>query len=77
MGAIRGAVSVATIAALACAGGDPQEQDSAEVPVPGLGIRLEVESLAPNDDKVDVKVRGYHLSLTREDAGRISVEVDA
>ncbi len=40
------------------------------------GSIIEVESLAPNDDKVDVKVRGYHLSLTREDAGRISVEVD-
>ncbi len=39
------------------------------------GNIIEVESLAPYDDKVDIKVRGYHLSLTREDAGKISVEL--
>ncbi|CAB1063043.1 hypothetical protein D1BOALGB6SA_7826 [Olavius sp. associated proteobacterium Delta 1] len=38
------------------------------------GSIIEVESLAPYDDKIDIKVRGYHLSLTREDASRISVE---
>ena len=39
------------------------------------GSIVEVESLAPYDDKVDIKVRGYHLSLSREDARKISVEV--
>jgi DtxR family transcriptional regulator, Mn-dependent transcriptional regulator len=39
------------------------------------GSIIEVESLAPCNDKVDVKVRGYHLSLTREEAGKISVEL--
>ena len=38
------------------------------------GSIIEVESLEPSDDKVGVKVRGYHLSLTREDAGKITVE---
>ncbi len=40
------------------------------------GSIIEVESLAPHDDKIYVKVRGYHLSLTGEDAGRISVELN-
>ena len=39
------------------------------------GSIIEVESLVPSDNKVDVKVRGYHLSLTREDAGKITVEL--
>ena len=39
------------------------------------GNIIEVESLASHDDKVDIKVRGYHLSLSREDAGKISVEL--
>jgi DtxR family Mn-dependent transcriptional regulator len=40
------------------------------------GSIIEVEgSLEAYDDKVDVKVRGYHLSLTREEAGKISVEL--
>jgi len=39
------------------------------------GSIIEVESLEPYDGKVDVKVRGYHLSLTREEAGKISVEL--
>lgn len=38
------------------------------------GNIIEVESLESYDDKVDVKVRGYHLSLSREDAAKISVE---
>ena len=41
------------------------------------GSIIEVESLAPDNDKVDVKVRGYHLSLTREEAGKISVALNA
>jgi DtxR family Mn-dependent transcriptional regulator len=39
------------------------------------GSIIEVEPLESYDDKVGVKVRGYHLSLTREDAGKISVEL--
>ena len=39
------------------------------------GSIIEVESLEPYDDKVDIKVRGHHLSLTRQDAGKISVEL--
>ena len=39
------------------------------------GSIIEVESLEHYDDRVDVKVRGYHLSLTREDAAKISVEL--
>lgn len=39
------------------------------------GSIIEVESLVPSDNKVDVKVRGYHISLTREDAGKITVEL--
>ncbi len=39
------------------------------------GSIIEVESLEPHDDKVDIKVRGYHLSLSNEDAGKISVEL--
>jgi DtxR family transcriptional regulator, Mn-dependent transcriptional regulator len=41
------------------------------------GSIIEVESLAPDNNKVDVKVRGYHLSLTREEAGKISVALNA
>jgi DtxR family Mn-dependent transcriptional regulator len=39
------------------------------------GNIIEVESLESYDNKVDIKVRGYHLSLTREDARKISVEL--
>jgi Fe2+ transport system protein FeoA len=38
------------------------------------GSVLEVESREGAEDKVDVKVRGYHLSFSREDAGKITVE---
>jgi Fe2+ transport system protein FeoA len=40
------------------------------------GSIIEVESLKPHDDKVDIKVRGYHLSLSNVDAGKISVELN-
>jgi DtxR family Mn-dependent transcriptional regulator len=39
------------------------------------GSIIEVESSEHADEKVDVKVRGYHLSLTREDAEKITVEL--
>lgn len=39
------------------------------------GSIIEVESMESYEDKVDIKVRGYHLSLTREDARKISVDL--
>jgi DtxR family Mn-dependent transcriptional regulator len=39
------------------------------------GNIIEVESHEQNENRLDVKVRGYHLSLDREDAGKISVEI--
>lgn len=39
------------------------------------GNIVEVEGLEPQDGKIDVKVRGYHLSLRTEDAANISVEL--
>ena len=39
------------------------------------GNIIEVESHEQIEDRVDVKVRGYHLSLNSEDARKISVEL--
>ena len=39
------------------------------------GNIVEVEGMASQNDKIDVKVRGYHLSLRAEDAANISVEL--
>ena len=39
------------------------------------GNIIEVESHDLDADRFDVKVRGYHLSLDREDAGNVSVEL--
>jgi len=41
------------------------------------GVILEVVKLAPLGDPMEVKVKGYHLSLRKEEASRISVEVVA
>ena len=41
--------------------------------VPGSSI--EVVKFAPLGDPIDVKIRGYHLSLRKEEAKQISVEV--
>ena len=38
------------------------------------GAFVEVERVAPLGDPVDVKVKGYHLSLRKEEAGGIDVE---
>jgi DtxR family Mn-dependent transcriptional regulator len=38
------------------------------------GTRFEVERVAPLGDPIDVKIKGYHLSLRREEAARITVE---
>jgi DtxR family Mn-dependent transcriptional regulator len=40
------------------------------------GNIIEVESTTPDEDKVDIKIRGHRLSVSREDAGSISVEMN-
>ncbi|MBW1731332.1 MAG: DtxR family transcriptional regulator [Deltaproteobacteria bacterium] len=39
------------------------------------GAVVEVERVAPLGDPIDIKVKGYHLSLRKEEADRIEVEV--
>jgi Fe2+ transport system protein FeoA len=38
------------------------------------GIEFQIVRLAPLGDPIDVKVRGYHLSLRRKEAGGIRVK---
>ena len=38
------------------------------------GALVEVERVAPLGDPIEVKVKGYHLSLRNEEAGKIEVE---
>lgn len=38
------------------------------------GSRIEVERVAPLGDPMDVKVRGYRLSLRKEEASRVVVK---
>jgi DtxR family Mn-dependent transcriptional regulator len=38
------------------------------------GVPLEVEKVAPLGDPIDIKVRGYHLCLRKDEAARILVE---
>jgi DtxR family Mn-dependent transcriptional regulator len=40
-----------------------------------VGALIEVERIAPVDDLIDIRVRGYHVSLRKEDARRIEVEI--
>ena len=37
------------------------------------GTRFEVLKLAPFGDPIDIKIKGYHLSLRKEEAAGISV----
>ena len=37
--------------------------------------RVRVEKVAPPGDPLELRVRGYSLSLRKEDAGKIEVEV--
>ena len=37
------------------------------------GTRLEVVRLAPLGDPIDVKIRGYHLSIRKQEAEQIKV----
>lgn len=39
------------------------------------GTMIEVERVAPLGDPVEMKVKGYHLSLRKEEAAKIEVEV--
>lgn len=39
-----------------------------------VGAQFEVVRFAPMGDPVDIKVRGYHLSLRKHEAGGIRVE---
>ena len=40
------------------------------------GTELVVEKVAPLGDPVDFKLRGFHLSLRKEEAKNIEVEVE-
>jgi len=40
------------------------------------GTEVEVERMAPLGDPIEIKILGYHLSLRREEAKEISVEVN-
>ena len=37
--------------------------------------KVRIEKIAPLGDPLELRVRGYSLSLRKEDAGRIEVEV--
>jgi len=39
------------------------------------GTEVEVERVAPLGDPIEVKVKGYHLTLRKEEAANIQVEV--
>ena len=40
------------------------------------GTKIEVTKVAPLGDPIDIRVKGYHLSLRKEEAAQISVEVN-
>lgn len=40
------------------------------------GTTIEVVKVAPLGDPIDIKVKGYHLSLRKEEAAQIFVEVN-
>lgn len=39
------------------------------------GTEVEVERVAPLGDPIEVKVKGYHLTLRKEEAANIQIEV--
>ncbi|MBN1213297.1 MAG: ferrous iron transport protein A [candidate division Zixibacteria bacterium] len=39
------------------------------------GTEVEVERYAPLGDPIEIKVKGYHLSLRKEDASLIMIEL--
>jgi Fe2+ transport system protein FeoA len=40
------------------------------------GAQVEMERVAPLGDPVEVKVKGYHLTLRKEEAAGVMVEVE-
>ncbi len=38
------------------------------------GAEIEVERVAPLGDPVEIKIKGYHLSLRKEEASNVYVE---
>lgn len=40
------------------------------------GVEVKVERVAPLGDPVEVKIKGYHLSLRKEEAAYIYIEVE-
>ena len=40
------------------------------------GTKIEIERVAPLGDPIEVKIKGYHLSLRKEEAANISLEVE-
>lgn len=40
------------------------------------GTKIEVTKVAPLGDPVDIKIKGYHLSLRKEEAAQILVETN-
>lgn len=40
------------------------------------GSEIEVERVAPLGDPIEVKVRGYHLSLRKQEAAQIAIELE-
>jgi len=39
------------------------------------GTEVEVERVAPLGDPIEIRLKGFHLSLRKEDAAKIQVEV--
>ena len=40
------------------------------------GAEIEVERMAPLGDPLEVKIKGYHLSLRKDEASYIFVEIE-
>ena len=40
------------------------------------GAKLSVQKTAPLGDPMEIRVRGYHLTLRKDDAGEIEIEKD-
>ena len=40
------------------------------------GSPVEVERVAPLGDPMEVRIKGYHLTLRREEVGNVQVEVE-
>ncbi len=40
------------------------------------GAEIEMERIAPLGDPIEVKIKGYHLSLRKEEAANIYVEIE-